>query len=312
MEPDKKIILDILYTIPDIFPVKMNRPFKDRNGLIYDKVLHSALDGEIVIESAPVNGGNVKTGVSHFTVHRLLGILRDLVKAWRAKHDIREWDFIRDEERYTPDGRLFWAGLLTNGKDYLYWRTDPTEHNGDETFCHIYNSILMDDDSEECCYPWSAENDELVVNGLNSDPENYSGDDSALRQIEFRPVTWNEKHIDLEYTRKLLLVPGSPFGGVEYDGKADILTLHAKRKEGTLVTQTFHLHCDQGYYRAHYETDRGPADFANMFRGNTDTSPDIAGECYAESDDPDILYTVLDACDKTDFSPAFIEIQYPE
>ena len=34
MKPNKHIILDILYTIPDIFPVRLSRPVKDEHGLV--------------------------------------------------------------------------------------------------------------------------------------------------------------------------------------------------------------------------------------------------------------------------------------
>ena len=43
------------------------------------------------------------------------------------------------------------------------------------------------DESEECCYLWTSENDELVINALNNTEKgDYCGDDSALHQIEFK------------------------------------------------------------------------------------------------------------------------------
>lgn len=112
---------------------------------------------------------------------------KDSPEKWMEKFLRPKWDFIYDEERYTPDGKLFWAGLLTNGEDYLFWKTDPTENSDDPTLCHIYNSILMTDDSVEMEYLWCSENDERVVNCLNSldDPKDFCGDDSPLLGIVF-------------------------------------------------------------------------------------------------------------------------------
>ena len=117
-----------------------------------------------------------------------------------------KWDFVADEERYTDDGRLFWTGLLTNGENFLYWQTAPTENSDEPTECCIYNSILMTDDTVEVCYPWAAVNDEMVVNCLNSldDPNNYCGDDSALLQLEFVPFEQCDEYDEYyrEYIRR--------------------------------------------------------------------------------------------------------------
>ncbi len=162
----------------------------------------------------------------------------------------KKWDFIYDEERYTPDGRLFWAGLLTNGEDYLYWKTDPTEYSDEPTTCHIYNSILMTDDSEEVAYIWTAENDELVVNCLNNleDPMRFSGDDSALLELEFLPFEQCSKYEDNQ--REVLRREISPLlNGTDIDfqmecditvcdGKTHIDRCHQIPGEGTIW---FHL-----------------------------------------------------------------------
>jgi hypothetical protein len=246
MKPNKHIILDILYTIPDIFPVRLSRPVKDEHGLVYDKVQPSALDGEIILESVPVNGGNVEMGISHFTVHRLLGILYDLVKAWRAKHDKRVWDFVQDEERYTLDDMLFWAGVLTDGERFLYWKTDPTNYSYERTYCHIYNSVLMTDDSEEVCYPWTDENDELVTECLNSmkNPHDWCGDDSALHQIDF--LDWEEceiwdsiRHEDLRHEISHILTDTDEDRQIEcnipiLDGKATVVSAYQIPGDGTI------------------------------------------------------------------------------
>lgn len=45
----------------------------------------------------------------------------------------------------------------------------------------------MDEESEECSYPWTAENDAIVTECLNGlkEPTDYCGDASPLRTLKF-------------------------------------------------------------------------------------------------------------------------------
>lgn len=96
-----------------------------------------------------------------------------------------KWDFTYDEEVFDDWGQNI-GGLITNGDDYLFYHVYPHK-NGGEPYCHIYNSIWMSDDTEECCYPWTSENDEILINALNNAESiiGITGDDGLLHQIEF-------------------------------------------------------------------------------------------------------------------------------
>lgn len=97
---------------------------------------------------------------------------------------MNKWDFKYEEEVFDHWGYNC-AGVLTNGEDFLFFHIVPDEPDG-KLYCHIYNSIWMMDESEECCYLWTAENDELVTEALNNCKDsNFCGDDSIFHQIEF-------------------------------------------------------------------------------------------------------------------------------
>ena len=97
------------------------------------------------------------------------------------------WDFVSDEEFHHDFIPFIQAGILTDGWRYLYWNV--TEDADGRQTCHIHNSILMDSDTEEIAYPWTADNDAKVIDAL-SDPDNWGywcGEDSILRSIDFDP-----------------------------------------------------------------------------------------------------------------------------
>lgn len=101
------------------------------------------------------------------------------------------WDFVADEEFYEDDAPYTDAGILTNGEHYLYWNV--VEDLDGHPVCRIHNSILMDDDSLEVQYPWTAENDALVTEALN-DPatgDDWCGDSCVLITIDFHP--WKDE-----------------------------------------------------------------------------------------------------------------------
>lgn len=221
------------------------------------------------------------------------------------------WHFAYDEERYSDEGDCTFLGVLTDGRRYLFFRTTEDNDEGDYT-CHIHNSLLMDEDSEECSYPWSAENDAILLGCLNGlqNPNDYCGEGSPLRTLAFKSAAWCEKHICVSAVRAYLLEANDGVESVSYNSANDTLTVRMKEKDGPLRLRSFHLFDELGYYEAHYETDDGTLDFARMFRGNTGVHPDILGRTHA-GDDPDILYAVLEACDRADCCATHIDIEYP-
>ena len=98
----------------------------------------------------------------------------------------RKWKFVYDEEVCDTLGSNF-VGIITDGKRFLFFQTVPDEELNDER-CYIYSSMMsmFNRDSEELSYPWTAENDELLLNALNSlDEEStrYCGEDSVYHEF---------------------------------------------------------------------------------------------------------------------------------
>lgn len=93
-----------------------------------------------------------------------------------------KWDFKYEEEVF-DDWGYNCAGVLTNGKDFLFFHIIPDKPDG-KLYCHIYNSIWMMSESEECCYLWTAENDERMINTLN-ETDDFGDIGKILSKIEF-------------------------------------------------------------------------------------------------------------------------------
>lgn len=109
-----------------------------------------------------------------------------------TEKETRHWKFLADED-FPDEWGANSAGVLTDGTRFLYWHAFKENEKDPIETCHIYNSVYMTDDTEEIRYPWTAENDALVIEALNACNEkndnHWYGDDSALRQIEFKPET---------------------------------------------------------------------------------------------------------------------------
>ena len=101
------------------------------------------------------------------------------------------WGFQYDEEYPDTAGRNF-AGLLTNDEDYLFWHAFADE-DGTVEKCHIFSSLkdLYENENEICSYPWTAENDSLVLDTLNNlrNPQEYCGEGCPLATLEFSNET---------------------------------------------------------------------------------------------------------------------------
>lgn len=126
-----------------------------------------------------------------------------LVETYEVRTTDLSWDFRADEENNHPHGPWLVAGVLTDGERFLYWKV--TQDDAGREWCSIHNSIAMDDDTEECCYPWTSENDSLVKAALDSlfeADERWCGEDSVLLGIDFEDFPPEERNPDPEMSRK--------------------------------------------------------------------------------------------------------------
>ncbi len=99
-----------------------------------------------------------------------------------------KWDFLYDEEIF--DDAPNFMGIITNGKDVLFYHSYyPEGTHSNTATCEIYSSFTAMFIGGEAVvrFPWSAENDEKLINFLNSLPEDADviSDESVL--LNFNP-----------------------------------------------------------------------------------------------------------------------------
>lgn len=97
-----------------------------------------------------------------------------------------KWQFIHGEQ--IPDTiSPIHTGVISDGQHCLFYVVNSKDENSTET-CHIYSSILMGEQTQECEYPWNAENDQILLGCLNSlsDPSDYCGEGSPIRTLKFK------------------------------------------------------------------------------------------------------------------------------
>lgn len=99
-----------------------------------------------------------------------------------------KWKFIYDEEIYDSWG-LNSVGVISNGKSVLFYRTISSSNGGTE-ICSIYSSMqcLISGEEAEVSYPWTSDNDDKLLEALNSlhDSSRLCGENSILGEIDFQ------------------------------------------------------------------------------------------------------------------------------
>ena len=102
------------------------------------------------------------------------------------------WDFTYDQENWDYQGANF-SGILqdqNNLSRVLFWHALRMEENDPCETCFIYSNMFLNEEELVCQYPWTSENDSILIKALNelADPNDYCGDDSPIRFIEFLPL----------------------------------------------------------------------------------------------------------------------------
>lgn len=107
----------------------------------------------------------------------------------------KKWEFTYEEECYFEEkhsnyeeGYFCLIGIITNGKDYLFYEELPEENMVDGTI-YVYSSILRNSDSIEIAVPNTKENKQKILDALNSlteeNADRFCGENSILHEIQF-------------------------------------------------------------------------------------------------------------------------------
>lgn len=114
-------------------------------------------------------------------------------RSFRIVEEERKWDFVLEQESKNPAYYGFYTGLISNGKDFLFYRA-----NREDNICEVFGSIeeMCGENSKSdalCSYPWNAENASILLSVLNNNPfkdvyidDNCDQSKSILRTIEFK------------------------------------------------------------------------------------------------------------------------------
>ena len=114
---------------------------------------------------------------------------------WQVEYEIEEhplvsnaprWDFIYDEECPDPFGYNC-NGILSDGQPYhfLFFTIcrdvdELTEH------CSVRSNFFPIEGTQLCRFPWTDENEKILLECLNTCGENYCGDESPLHSLQFK------------------------------------------------------------------------------------------------------------------------------
>ena len=103
----------------------------------------------------------------------------------------KKWDFMSDENIFDEWGANC-IGALSNGEFIMYYHARKIHKDDECETCSIYSSLLalFNHEEEEVSYPWTAENDSLLLEWLNSrgDEESFCGEGCGIRDIQFLSV----------------------------------------------------------------------------------------------------------------------------
>ena len=106
-----------------------------------------------------------------------------------------KWEFVYEKEFPDSNGtnRIGIIQNKNNPKQVLFFQV-YAEDKDDIEFCHILTSITLDPATQVCEYPWTDENEELLLDCLNNTVvgEEYAENDGPLTRIGFKSITEKE------------------------------------------------------------------------------------------------------------------------
>lgn len=106
-----------------------------------------------------------------------------------------KWDFVYKEKFPDSNGanRIGIIQNKNNPKQVLFFQV-YAEDKDDIEFCHILTSITLDPATQVCEYPWTAENEEMLLDCLNNTVvgEEYAKTNGPLAKIPFKSITGKE------------------------------------------------------------------------------------------------------------------------
>lgn len=106
-----------------------------------------------------------------------------------------KWDFVY-EEHFPDSNGTNKIGIVqnkNNPKQVLFFQV-YAEDKDDIEFCHILTSITLEPATHVCEYPWTAENEEMLLDCLNNTivEEEYAETNGSLAKIPFKSITGKE------------------------------------------------------------------------------------------------------------------------
>lgn len=91
------------------------------------------------------------------------------------------WEYIHQEEIFDTNGRCL-VGAISNGVDCLFFAVSCDEPDGPE-ICRVFSSMTACDESMECSFEWTEENDKRLFDCLAECRDNFCGDGSPIRTL---------------------------------------------------------------------------------------------------------------------------------
>ncbi len=91
------------------------------------------------------------------------------------------WDYIHQEEIFDTNGRCL-IGAISDGANCLFFAVSCDEPEGPE-ICRIFSSMTCCEESVECTFEWTVENDQRLLDCLAACGDDFCGEGSPIRTL---------------------------------------------------------------------------------------------------------------------------------